>query len=363
MKGKGLVALAALLAFQAPAVRAEDAPGEMRARFLMFAVAGGMTEQTSLRDEIWRGGRENWNRVKDAVTLFDRGKFRFATDTLEINEKGCFWNGASLFFGEAPNLNLASRQVRVISAPDVFFGREESSTIRVGSKQPFEYLVRRPDGLYERQTVDLPTGLTIRMQPKAVEGRVQLHDMAIAMQAVGMREGVPGLSLPVGRPVVQKRQYMLDLRLRMRRPYGILLRPEGGQGAIIVCLDVTDVPQAVLASIRRAFAQARIQEIEWDEEKQCYDVDADLPDGRDLDLLIAREGAVRRTAVDVPETELPAVVLKAVKTGFPLGVLAEIEQVTENGAVSYSIGVEIPGPDNDLEITVAPNGKVVRAEK
>ena len=214
---------------------AED---EVRVRLQIFRTVGDMyLEETSLRENIWADSREAWERAKKSVTLFDHGHLRLGENRLEINERGCYWNRSQLTFREGHRVKLPEDRIRLIYSPSVRMETGKYSTVKIESKQLFEYFEKREDGLCEPKRMELPTGLTIEMRPfRERHDRIRFREMKITLRSVGKREKIPGLGLQVGRPILETHEYVLPLRVRARRNYGILLRPGGGHGAIFMRL-------------------------------------------------------------------------------------------------------------------------------
>jgi hypothetical protein len=214
------------------------AEGGVRVRLQIFRTVGDMyLEETSLRENIWAESREDWERVKKSVTLFDHGHLRLGDNRLEINERGCYWNRSQLTFREGDRVKLPEDRIRLIHSPSVRMETRKYSTVKIESKQLFEYFERREDGLCEPKRMELPTGLTIGIRPQIEKDDwILFKEMKITLRSVGKREKIPGLELQVGRPILETQQYVLGLRVRPRRNYGILLRPGDGHGAIFIRL-------------------------------------------------------------------------------------------------------------------------------
>ena len=66
------------------------------------------------------------------------------------------------------------------------------------------------------------------------------EEMKLMLRWVSKREPIPGVNLPIGRPILQEQDYWLRLFVRESKNYGILLRPEGNSGAIIIRIEIDD---------------------------------------------------------------------------------------------------------------------------
>lgn len=357
MRRMTLWMLSIVLGLLASSARAER-ESELRVRFQIISIAGEMAAEDLRRGDIWAGSREDWAKVRDAVTLIEHGRFRLGSDTLEIGEKGCFWNGAQLFFGEQPAINFPADRIRWIPAPDTYLGREETVSVRIESKQSFEYFSRRADGLFEQHRIDLPTGLSIKARPHIMGDKVQLKEMSLSVQAVGQREPVAGSGFTIGKPVLSTAMHRLDLKCRLRRPYGVLLRAGGGHGSILICLDVTDIPQAVWQTIRRESPQAIVDSIDWEEDHQQYDLDARMPDGRGLGMKLSADGMLRSTSNQIKETELPEPVRVAIAAQLHGARLKDIYKTKTPEQVYYRFTAKLD--KDEREYRVLENGQFLK---
>jgi hypothetical protein len=87
--------------------------------------------------------------------------------------------------------------------------------------------------------MELATGLDIEITEPAEEedkGYIRLTDMIMTMRSVEKRERIEGVNLSVGRPVLGEQKYEFYFRVRPGKDYGILIRPERGQGGLLIRL-------------------------------------------------------------------------------------------------------------------------------
>lgn len=215
----------------------------IQVRFQIFVLNGTVLGETSLRegfDDVWDGSDDDWKELGGAVTLFDRGKFRFDNDELYINGDGCFWNKKRIPFEDQPSIEWPKHKIRKIYSPIVHLDQYESSTIKIHSDQTYDYMQKREDGLFELKHIVITTGLDITVRPKEKHDRIVFDEMWINVRAVGKREDISGVSLPIGKPVVSTHKYKLELELSERKIYGALLRLEESQGFVLICFDADD---------------------------------------------------------------------------------------------------------------------------
>lgn len=207
----------------------------------IFRIAGDFRSDTSLDKGIWAGDKKAWEKIRKSVTLFDTGTFRLGSDKLEINRKGCHWNGQKLTFEEGYKKKLPEDKIKMIHSPNLLRKTGELVKMDIESRQPFPYFVKREDGLFELKEIRLPVGLVVEIRAED-KGRdvFLISDLKLQLRWVSKREPIPGVNLPIGRPILQEQDYWLRLFIRESKNYGILLRPEGSSGAIIIRMEVDD---------------------------------------------------------------------------------------------------------------------------
>lgn len=214
---------------------------QVRYECQIFRIAGEFRSDTSLDKNIWAGDKKAWEKIRKSVTLFDEGTFRLGSDKLEINRKGCHWNGRKLSFEEGYKMKLPEEKIKMIYSPNILTRTGELVKMDIESRQPFPYFVRREDGLFELKEVRLPVGLVVEIRAEDKGKDVFLiSDLKLLLRWVSKREPIPGVNLPIGRPILQEQDYWLRLFVRESKSYGILLRPEGNSGAIIIRIEIDD---------------------------------------------------------------------------------------------------------------------------
>lgn len=238
----------------------------------MFRVMGTLSGDTSLDEDVWAGSEPPGSELTKALTLFTRGHFRLGENVLEMKENGWFWNGAPLESDSSLN-NISSEShmilkgkpsvsvkdnsamisaeriehvvsenesespIRLISAPNILVRSGESAEYHITSKQKIEYFEQREDGLFELKKLEEPTWLEITMQVENEgQNRIRFSDLTFSLRSVEEREPIPAVTLPVGRPILQTREYKADIRVTSGKDYGFLLHPGQGQGVLIIRL-------------------------------------------------------------------------------------------------------------------------------
>ena len=174
------------------------------------------------------------------LTGFTEGHFKLGEDILEINKDGWFWNKTPLGFSNSNTLTFPENKIRCIIPPVFTTSPGKASTISVVSEQRIEYFEKRDDNLFELRTSDETTGLEISMIIKeGADDSYILSDLIFSLKSVEKREQIPDVTLPVGRPILETRNYCINAIVARSKDCGFILHPGDGQGLLIVRLQVS----------------------------------------------------------------------------------------------------------------------------
>ncbi|MHC4620614.1 MAG: hypothetical protein ACYTEQ_22940 [Planctomycetota bacterium] len=172
----------------------------------IFRLAGNVPAQIRANDKIWTTD-EPPEALKNKVTVFSRGRFALGKDKLEFRKGRCFWNKTEIPLAGPEKIKLPEKLITMVYEPVVIEMDEHSKGwVNIESKQPIQYFEKRDDGLFELKEIELPTGLYVEITEPAEEeekGYILLTDI---------------------------------FRVRPGKDYGILIRPEWGQGSLLIRL-------------------------------------------------------------------------------------------------------------------------------
>ena len=217
-----------------------DRDETVRYRMQVFRISGNFSSNLSLEDSIWRGSKEDWDRIKDSVQLFDKGTFQLGKDKLEINDRGCFWNRKQLSFGSDDKKKLPTGKIKMIYSPNIVRRSKQPVHMKISSERPFQYMIRKEDGFFELLEMSLPVGLDIHVCTENKRGDFFLiSSLVLTLRTVTERELIPGGDLPIGRPLLHTSEYSLRMYLEEDKSYGILLRLPGS-GVIVIRMELDD---------------------------------------------------------------------------------------------------------------------------
>ena len=239
MKPRQALWVILLLLTLMPAV-SMGADDKVRYRMQIFRISGDFSSKLSLEKPIWKGTQEDWDRIKNSVQLFDKGSFQLGKNRLTIDRRGCFWNRSKLSFGKDDNKKLPTDKIKMISSGNIVRKSKEPIHMKITSEQPFQYLSKREDELFELKEMALPVGLDIKVCAENKKGDFfQISSLVLTMRTVTERERIPGVDLPIGRPLLHTSEYSLRMYVQEDKSYGILLRLPGS-GVIVIRMELDD---------------------------------------------------------------------------------------------------------------------------
>lgn len=169
------------------------------------------------------------------------------------------------------------------------------------------------------------------------------------------------MNLQVGRPVVTTHEYRLKLRVQLHETYGILLRMEKGQGAVVIFFNTSVVTQAALDTIKRELGNVPYDiKRKTRDGKVVYEVDAWI-EGRHIELNIFADGKLRNKYKEVDLEALPDAVRRTISENLKGANTEEVGKIATGGTVTYQIEAE--HGKKDITLKVAKDGKVISKEE
>lgn len=241
-------------------------------QFQIFRVMGTLSGDTSLDEEFWAGSEAPGAKLTKALTVFTHGHFRLGENVLEITKNGWFWNGATLEFDSSlkdistegqvtlkgkPSVSVkgdrtfisaekiecvtsekeSESPIRLIAAPNILVRSGDAAELQITSKQRIEYFEKREDGLFELKHIQEPTGLKIEIRAESEgQNKIRIKYLTFSLRSVEEREPIPSVTLPVGPPILESREFKVDIEVTPGKDYGFILHPGQGQGVLIIRL-------------------------------------------------------------------------------------------------------------------------------
>jgi hypothetical protein len=239
MTKRRVVAAVLALLFAGSLANAEGEQPRFKLRCQVFRISSQSSAEVQTTETIWNGKPEVWEKIKNSVALFTKAAFRFGADTLNINDRTVSWNKEKLSFdGKDKARGVTDGLIKLIYSTEVELQKGKTGSVFIAAKQPFEYFERREDGLFELKEIELPAGLDLEVKPREFDDKnINLSNVTIRLRAVTERETIPGVKLPIGRPVLQTEEFKLSLKVRDKGVYWIQVRPQNGDGSLLVSLE------------------------------------------------------------------------------------------------------------------------------
>lgn len=234
-------ALLSGLLFASSVTAADESDRLVRYELQVFRLDGAFRTKTSLSPEILNADADSLKKIQAAVTLFNNGQFNWGNEELKLNNKGCFWNGKKLTFEEGYREPLPAGKLKMIYSPTVVKPLGQVVRLKIESDTPFQYMERQPNGSFELKKLTLPVGMNIAVRAEQnPKGGFRIEKLGVELRSIGSRAEIPGVTLPVGKPKLRKWDYQLQFNASPRKGYGILVRPEGTTGAMLIRIAITE---------------------------------------------------------------------------------------------------------------------------
>ncbi len=132
-------------------------------------------------------------------------------------------------------------------------------------------------------------------------------------------------------------------------------------------LELDQVPKKVINTLKSKFPKAKIRK--WSKEKEGGTIVYDFEfkqDGQKFEADIKEDGSIHNWEKEIAAKDLPKVVKKAVKAKYPKSKFKEVMVITavkNNKDLLQGYEIVFRTADNrNLEVTVAPNGKILEVD-
>ncbi len=207
----------------------------VRVRCQIFEIRGNFQLKSSIGETIWFTQNDKLEaELEESITFFDRAEFQIWKNVLKMDQNGCYWNDNAVDF-EAENVNLPVNKVKLIYPTFMDVKERGLGKILISSRNPYQFFVKRDDGLFELKEKKLPTGLDIKFTPSIKpSGDIMLNAFELVWRFIPERKKIEGVNLNVGEPILMKMDYNFDMSIKPGKFYGVVVRSPGRYGAIIV---------------------------------------------------------------------------------------------------------------------------------
>jgi hypothetical protein len=115
----------------------------------------------------------------------------------------------------------------------------------------------------------------------------------------------------------------------------------------------SEVPSLVLNAFQSKFSNAT--DIEWEREGELFKVDFEVGN-RDHDLWIDKSGTIKKHKEEIAKADLPASVAQKIKTDFKEYTVDDVDRIETDGKVFFY--VDLDSRSGDKEVTFTADGTV-----
>jgi len=115
------------------------------------------------------------------------------------------------------------------------------------------------------------------------------------------------------------------------------------------------VPSVILNTFKKEFPKA--SDIEWEREGELYNVDFEIGYFTDYEAWFDASGKLIKYSEEISEKDLPQAVKDAVKKQFDGYRIDDVEKFIENNIETYR--VEIEKGNDERYVTFSKNGKLI----
>jgi len=118
----------------------------------------------------------------------------------------------------------------------------------------------------------------------------------------------------------------------------------------------SDVPSLVLNEFKKEYPNAT--DIEWKQVEDLFKVEFDKNKKYELEVWYDETGNPVKYEEEIPQNQLPEKVLSKVNGEFKDYKVKEVEMITENNSVIYEI--EFRSKSEKIEVTFNPEGEILK---
>lgn len=114
-----------------------------------------------------------------------------------------------------------------------------------------------------------------------------------------------------------------------------------------------DVPSVVLNAFQSKFTDAT--DLEWELKGELYKAEFEIGK-RDHDVWIDKSGNIVKHKEDFPKSELPAAIRQTIEADFKGYRIDDVDKIEANGKTYFQ--VDLDGTTGDRDVYFTPDGKI-----
>ena len=117
----------------------------------------------------------------------------------------------------------------------------------------------------------------------------------------------------------------------------------------------SQVPSVIVNNFKKEFPKA--SDVEWERQGDQYNVEFEIGWFTDYEAWFTETGKIIRFTEDISERDLPEAIKNAIKTQYKGYRIDDVEKITENGVETYK--VEIEKGDDERNLVFSTNGELI----
>lgn len=140
----------------------------------------------------------------------------------------------------------------------------------------------------------------------------------------------------------------------------ILVMLLSGFASVLIAQDIpqANVPSVVLNTFQSKFPNAT--DVDWELEEGVYKVEFKIGK-RGHDLWIDKSGKIKKQKEDFPKSQLPAAISEKLKSDFSAYKIDDVDKIEQDGKVLYK--VELDSPTGERDVWFNPDGSIHEDKK
>ncbi|WP_240623407.1 PepSY-like domain-containing protein [Brumimicrobium aurantiacum] len=115
------------------------------------------------------------------------------------------------------------------------------------------------------------------------------------------------------------------------------------------------VPSVVVNNFKKEFPKA--VDIEWEMKGEQYNVEFEIGWSKDFEAWFSADGTIIRYTEEISQSELPSDVKSAITKNYPGYSIDDVEKLVSGKEVSYE--VELEKGSEDVDVIFSENGSVI----
>ncbi len=117
----------------------------------------------------------------------------------------------------------------------------------------------------------------------------------------------------------------------------------------------SQVPSVIVNNFKKEFPKA--YDVEWEKKGEQYNVEFEIGAGTDYEAWFTNSGKLIKYKQEVTSTNLPQAIKNAIHSNYPGYRIDEVKKYVENGVETYK--VEIEKGSEELKLRFSNDGKIL----